>query len=550
MKNPVPAILGTFRSGEPAIRLRTARRAAFAATALLVVLFAWRSDDAFHAYAMAGHLVRGDGFVYNAGERVLATTCPFFTLLVAGAHFFTREMFVTSTLVDVALSLAAVWVLFFVFCRKPWQVFAAFLLCADRSFLTYSASGLENCALYLLAACMAAAATDGRRDFRALLRLGFLAALAAGTRMDNVLLYLPFLAWAFLFRENGVGRAKGLLAGFIGFLPFVLWEAFCTFYYGFPFPNTAYAKLGTGIPAGAYFLRGCSYLLATALVDPAVVLVPLAAAFPLLSPRRDRGVRLLSAGVLLYLAYVARIGGDFMLGRHFTVPFFLSVCLLFASGTGRTSAAAAADGSRRLRTFAWAAPAFFLAWTACVCAIGGRRFLLGEGFPVPGGIVDERVYYYRYTGFLPNLLHRKWRFERTWSPAEVKRIRAAGRGRAFAKEANGIIVYCNPDLYLTDRYALGEAFLAHVPSAPVEGTGFRIGHVPRPIPAGYVESVESGENRIVDPGLHAFYDKILLATRAPLFDRRRLRAILELNVPPRLARRLGLDAAERTDVGP
>ena len=42
-----------------------------------VALYGWNSDDAYHGYIMAKHLAEGKGFVYNAGYRTTATTCPF-----------------------------------------------------------------------------------------------------------------------------------------------------------------------------------------------------------------------------------------------------------------------------------------------------------------------------------------------------------------------------------------------------------------------------------------------------------------------------------------
>ena len=43
-------------------------------------------DDAWITYRYAEHVGAGDGFVYNPGERVLGTSTPLYTLLLAGAH--------------------------------------------------------------------------------------------------------------------------------------------------------------------------------------------------------------------------------------------------------------------------------------------------------------------------------------------------------------------------------------------------------------------------------------------------------------------------------
>jgi hypothetical protein len=53
--------------------------------------------------------------------------------------------------------------------------------------------------------------------------------------------------------------------------------------------------------------------------------------------------------------------------------------------------------------------------------------------------------------------------------------------------------------------------------------------VARALPRGYVESEQTGWNLIPDPGMAAYYDKILALTREPLFTLERWRAILALN---------------------
>ena len=41
-----------------------------------------------------------------------------------------------------------------------------------------------------------------------------------------------------------------------GLAPFILWEAFSIIYYGFAFPNSAYAKLTTGVPWRQLMVQG------------------------------------------------------------------------------------------------------------------------------------------------------------------------------------------------------------------------------------------------------------------------------------------------------
>ena len=61
-------------------------------------------DDAFITYRYAANLARGNGLVYNAGERVLGTTTPGYAILLAGVG----SVFSTSDLPDVSLGVNAI----------------------------------------------------------------------------------------------------------------------------------------------------------------------------------------------------------------------------------------------------------------------------------------------------------------------------------------------------------------------------------------------------------------------------------------------------------
>lgn len=61
--------------------------AVIAATAIAAAWFSWfavyQVDDAFIVYRYAEHLARGDGFVYNPGERVEGVTCFLWAVILA-----------------------------------------------------------------------------------------------------------------------------------------------------------------------------------------------------------------------------------------------------------------------------------------------------------------------------------------------------------------------------------------------------------------------------------------------------------------------------------
>ena len=109
------------------------------------------------------------------------------------------------------------------------------------------------------------------------------------------------------------------------FLPLAAWEVFSVVYFGFPFPNTAYSKLKTGVPAPEIHYQGFLYLLDSIANDPLTLFT---IGLALVAPLAFGGGWSVPAGILVYLVYIVRVGGDFMSGRFLTAPFLLSVMWL------------------------------------------------------------------------------------------------------------------------------------------------------------------------------------------------------------------------------
>ena len=292
---------------------------------VLITALAWQSDDAYHAYVMAKHLVEGHGFVYNIGERASASSCPLFTLIIALGYLVFRNMFLVSLLICIIFSSLAARIVFYDFCVTEKQVILSFLaMIGSVSFMSYTTSGLENCLLFFLAALFYkyyyAHQTYTRKQ---LLYMGLLISLIAMTRMDAVLMFVPAILYIYIAKRERISFLRAVPVGLLSLLPFILWELFSLFYFGFPFPNTAYVKLGTGIALKEYLYRGLQYFFVTTVCDlPLMIMI----AFMIVTVCMVRKAEVIwaAAGVALYLLYILYIGGDFMLGRHFTVSFLIS----------------------------------------------------------------------------------------------------------------------------------------------------------------------------------------------------------------------------------
>ena len=102
--------------------LKLYRNIGFIICIAVYIFLAWHSDDAYHAYIMAKNLVEGNGFVYNVGERVNASTCPLFTLCVAAVYCICRNMFISGLAVGILFSALAIYIVLYKVTRTKQQI--------------------------------------------------------------------------------------------------------------------------------------------------------------------------------------------------------------------------------------------------------------------------------------------------------------------------------------------------------------------------------------------------------------------------------------------
>ncbi len=492
----------------------------------IITLLAWQSDDAYHAYIMAKNLVDGHGFVYNIGERASATSCPLFTLVVALGYLIIRNMFVVSLIICIIFSTLAYRILTQTFCKTKKQVLLTFAaLVGSLCFISYTTSGLENCLLFFLAALFLKYYYETQTyNTKQLLIMAVLISLIAMTRMDAVLMFIPMILYAFLAKREHVKFIKAVGIGALGLSPFVLWILFSCFYFGFPFPNTAYVKLGTSIPLREYLYRGVQYVFASGITDLLLLIMPLLVVI-LSFVLKKKNHLFMVAGMILYGCYLIYIGGDFMVGRHFTVMFFMSICTCMVMENQDFSSYKKPQILSKVLVVV-VAVGFVYSATAGVIK---SQFLYGSTFSSP--IADERGGYFRFTSLFNNAVSvaatGDMVIQNAWNDEGVVELRTIGYSAGILKMVPGITKYYNNDIYLNDLYALGDPFLSKLPAVREEN--WRIGHMWREAPIGYQETVQQGENLIENKDLAEYYDVIQLITRGRLFDRERLSAIIKIN---------------------
>jgi arabinofuranosyltransferase len=294
-------------------------------------------DDAYISYRYADNLLAGHGLVFNPGERVEGYTNFSWTIILAlfmslGVHPSTAAIGL-----GVVFSVATLWLVYqfarVASLRSPAiPVLAALCLALDGSFALWAVSGMETSMFaFLVLAALTCYVWEWRTQ-RLGLASGALLALAAMTRPEGVLVLAVVLVHQVLARlvvdkqlitSADVARAGVFLALY---LPYFLWRYY---YYGFLLPNTFYAKV-TVHDSMAQHQRGLGHVATFGRLHLGWLL-PLLVMVPVLKRRFSFWFTALLAVVLVYLAYIVYVGGDWSVGRFF-VPILPLAYILVSTG--------------------------------------------------------------------------------------------------------------------------------------------------------------------------------------------------------------------------
>lgn len=332
-------------------RARVRRAGGIALVALAVVTasaLSWRwfveyhrnvVDDALISMVYARRLATGDGLVFNPGERVEGYTNFLWTVTLAPVYWLSRlfrgdfvDWCVGTSVLMSAIDLGLVALV----ARRLWgdrvlPLALALGWCVlDNSYTVWAMMALEGhyVALWVLATLAVWTSSLRHRE----LATGLCLAAVPMARPDGALFVGAFaLSEALhvlvpLVKRDRVLAARRLralaLAGGVAAAVFGAYFAWRWRYYGWPLPNTYYLKLGSSSFDGTK--RGLEYL--SGFLDERADLPLLALlAVPFL---RNATLRTLALWVVVHLAYVAKVGGDFYPGHRFLVPLIPALALL------------------------------------------------------------------------------------------------------------------------------------------------------------------------------------------------------------------------------
>jgi arabinofuranosyltransferase len=286
-------------------------------------------DDAYISFRYARNMLRGEGLVYNPGERVEGYTNFLWILLLSSLGGPELDLTQPARLIGLVLSLLVIVTVHGVGRRLglqfPWTLIPPVLLALHGGFLTESVMGLET-PLYTLLCLLGGWLAVGtvRPAHRVL--AGLVLALASMTRPEGLLVAAVFLGWAAATKRSKAWQAVGVLL-----VLFSCHFAWRLAYYGYPFPNTFYAKVGW---TNAQVMRGwrflCDFLGEAGAPWTLAVLVS-----PFLGRRHRDWVLPAFSLVVVYATYLVLIGGDFNLTYRFYMVLFPWMALLAASSIDR-----------------------------------------------------------------------------------------------------------------------------------------------------------------------------------------------------------------------
>ncbi|MBK9030417.1 MAG: hypothetical protein IPL61_03600 [Myxococcales bacterium] len=359
----------------------------FAPLAVAAVILVWHAqqydfvtDDAFISFVFSRNLAEHGELTFNLGDPVEGYTNFLWTFILGALMVVGVPPEIAARVLGVGFGLGVLAITFRIGERAlgrghPLAGLAPLLLACSSGFACWSSGGLETQLYTFLIAValdgyLAASAGD---DARGLRRMAIALALASMTRPEGPLIVALF--GLHRLGTNLIGerrlrpsRAEWHAVGwFLGL--WAPWFAWRWWYYGWPFPNTYYVKAaGAAVPGYDAKMRGNGWhyvgrwFTQTGLAWAS----PLALLGLIERPRRTARFALVTLApivVVVYLRYVAGVGGDFMGLHRFIMPLFVLAALAVALGV---------DNLGRVLARAWPAPS-------------ARAVVVGGGDGAPGG---------------------------------------------------------------------------------------------------------------------------------------------------------------------
>jgi arabinofuranosyltransferase len=356
-----------------------------------LLFLTWIPDDAFISLRASRNLARGDGAVFNPGERVEGSSSPLWLVLLAPAYALGIPLEHAGRLLGLLCALLVIlWTdrtARGILGLRSWAALAVPLyLAVSFPFCFYATSAMETPLYTLLLILACGEVLRGPPRARAWLLFG----LVGLTRHEGWSFGLVTLACLLLRRRGtrsrnadgtGVGRGSWRAPVFGFFLPLGASLLARWFYYGDLLPNPFYAKVAGSLLDPQRWIVPLGQLAHFAAATGSLALVPFLALLVRRGTRDPRDLYLMTM-VGTQILIVLLVGGDILAYHRFLVPVLPFLALLL--GRAGAAAAGAARGWRR-------------GWVAALLFVVGINLAYGAA-NVSFGVPRDRYDYWMHSG--------------------------------------------------------------------------------------------------------------------------------------------------------
>ncbi len=286
------------------------------------------TDDAYISFRYARNLYKGEGLTFNPGQRVEGYTNFLWTVLMVVPFALRFPPIIWARLLSIFSALLLMWLLYrrsqssIPLCRLSGPL----LFACSGSAAIWVMAGLETVFFSLLIFWAMIRSVEKEQSFKHIMFTGLLALGAALTRPEALMFVFLFGVFQLTLckRDNFWAVLTEFVLFFLLYGIYFFWRYN---YYGYFLPNTFYAKTGGG---GSQIEQGLAYLKSFAF-GPG--LIPLILMFcSMMKKGRSRRNSLMILSVMLFLVYVAFIGGDWMPLWRFMVPVLPIIFYLVSDG--------------------------------------------------------------------------------------------------------------------------------------------------------------------------------------------------------------------------
>jgi hypothetical protein len=291
-------------------------------------------DDAFIFFRYAENFNHGHGFVFNPGEKVEGYTSFLWLILMTIGDYLGMGIIIFSKIIGLFFATGCILLTAFSYwfiksLTTTTSSIATLFLGTSGIFLPWGVSGVESTMFAFMILLMVLFYISIRENgsVRDFCFLGAIGGIAALTRPEGILVFLLLLLDQMIVNSKNRWHklSNAILIFLIIIVPHFIWRYS---YYGYPLPNTFYAKIGFNIEQ---VFRGLRYIVKFG-IPALLIILPLAdPCFARALLKKHRSLFPAVFIVVTYATYILLIGGDYMPGIRFFTPIMALICILSAA---------------------------------------------------------------------------------------------------------------------------------------------------------------------------------------------------------------------------